>query len=165
MSAAALSCPKCGHPNDAKAGASAIPGLAQPTIPLASIAAPRVEFAEAVKIFFRKYADFRGRARRSEFWFAYLFTVIVGLPFSLLNTALEGPDEFGFFSFLQLAWNLAVLIPSLAVTSRRLHDTNTSFGYFWLILIPIVGWILVIVKLAEDSTPGENRFGESSKYS
>jgi uncharacterized membrane protein YhaH (DUF805 family) len=165
MSVAAVACPKCGHPNGSQTGNIAANYLTTPSgFPsTATNATPKMEFGVAVKTFFKKYADFKGRARRSEFWFAYLFTVIVALPLSILDSVAHGPDEFGFFTFVQLAWSLAILIPFLALSSRRLHDTNTSFGYFWLILIPLVGIILLIVKWAEDSTPGPNRFGESPK--
>ena len=152
MSVAAVACPKCGHPNGSQARTSSSSTSPSSFYASAMNATPKMEFGEAVKTFFRKYTDFKGRARRSEFWFAYLFTVIVSLPLSLLEISLS------------LVWSLAILIPSLAVSSRRLHDTNTSFGYFWLILIPLVGIILLIVKWATDSTPGANRFGESTKY-
>jgi uncharacterized membrane protein YhaH (DUF805 family) len=166
MSVAAIACPKCGHPNNSQAvnSASGASTTSSGFSAEAIKATPKIEFGQAVKTFFQKYADFKGRARRSEFWFAYLFTVIVALPLSILDAAANGPEEFGFLTFLQLAWNLAILIPFLAVSSRRLHDTNTSFGYFWLILIPLVGIILLIVKWAEDGTAGPNRFGPSTKY-
>ncbi len=163
MSAAAVACPKCGQPNGSLSASKTSPltrGLQGPAL---STVRAQTSFGDAIKLFFGKYADFTGRARRSEYWFAYLFTIIVGFPLSFLSTSIDG-ESFGFFSFLSLAWSLAVLIPSLAIVSRRLHDADTSFRYFFIFLIPFVGIILLIIKLAKDGTPGTNRFGESNKY-
>ena len=170
MSAAAVACPKCGHPSgnrNSTMPAKSFRGLQGPV--LTNISA-KTSFGDAIKLCFNKYADFSGRARRSEFWFAYLFLYLTGLPFYVLALTVDGfgvigASQFGFFSFLYLAWALAIFIPWLAMTSRRLHDADASFGYYFMVLIPLVGTILLLVKWAEDGTPGANRFGESNKYS
>lgn len=164
MSAAALACPKCGHPSGVQNAGSPLPSFRGIQGPVLTNVAEKTSFGDAIKLFFKKYADFSGRARRSEYWFAYLFTVLIGLPLSVLAQAIDGAEEFGFFSFISFAWGLAIFIPGLAIVSRRLHDADTSFGYFFMVLIPLVGPILLIIKLAEDGTPGANRFGESNKY-
>jgi uncharacterized membrane protein YhaH (DUF805 family) len=107
-----------------------------------------MDFKQAVLRCVRdKYADFSGRASRSEFWWFALACVAVGLVFNLLGLELIGA----------LA-NLALLIPSLAVGSRRLHDIGKS-GWFQLIwLIPLVGWILLIYWLVQPSGAA-NEFG------
>lgn len=166
MSAAAVACPECGHPNQSSMASAVAPSAAPRGLqgPLLSTAAPAVPFGEAIASFFRNYATFSGRARRSEFWFAQLFLGIVGLPINLLDAIVNPDGDFGAFTLLGLLWSLAVFIPTLAIASRRLHDADTSFGYYFMILIPLVGVILLIVKLAEDGTPGLNRFGPSTKY-
>ena len=104
----------------------------------------------------KKYVEFSGRARRQEYWMFVLFNVIVSLAVGLVAGLLRVPT-------LGSIYSLAVLLPGLAVTARRLHDTNRS-GWMQLIsLIPIVGWIIVLVFLCQDSTPGDNRFGPNPK--
>ena len=166
MSSASQGCPDCGHPN------RSFPGIAIPVTEAApgyvshrmSVASPTMSFGEAIKSFFANYAVFSGRARRSEYWLATLFVTIISLPLSFLDMIVSPGDEVGVFTVLGFLWSLATFIPSLAIASRRLHDTDTSFGYVFMILIPLIGAILLIVKLAEDGTRGANRFGESTKY-
>jgi uncharacterized membrane protein YhaH (DUF805 family) len=102
-------------------------------------------FAESVRTCFSKYVDFNGVASRSEFWWFILFTCIVGLVLSIIDTALgTTPVLYGLFA-------LAVLLPYLAVGVRRLHDTGRS-GWWWLIvLIPLIGTIVLIVFWAQPS--------------
>jgi len=91
-------------------------------------------FGEAIRVCFSKYADFGGRARRSEYWYFYLFCFLVGLVASVLDRIVAGAASAPGFRPISLILNLALLLPSLAVTVRRLHDTNRSG---WLLL----GWI------------------------
>lgn len=96
-------------------------------------------FVDSIRICFTKYADFGGRASRPEFWWWTLFTFVASLALEVIS------DD------LSLAFMLATLIPYCAVTSRRLHDTDRS-GWLQLIaLIPIVGWILLVVWCAQES--------------
>ena len=108
-----------------------------------------MDFKQAVLRCVRdKYADFNGRAGRSEFWWFALACVLVGLVFSMLHLDIIG-----------MLVNLALLIPSLAVGTRRLHDIGKS-GWFQLIwLIPFIGWILLVYWLAQPST-GPNEYGQ-----
>lgn len=172
MSAVARACPDCGHPN------SVIPGPIERGVispagvsprgllgPILTVDSPKMTFGDAIKSYFANYAVFSGRARRSEYWFAALFLAIIGLPISLLDSITNPSGDIGFFTVVSLLFSLATFIPSLAIASRRLHDADTSFGYYFMFLIPLVGIILLIIKLAEDGTPGTNRFGESTKYS
>ncbi|WP_297831036.1 DUF805 domain-containing protein [uncultured Rikenella sp.] len=105
---------------------------------------------ECYKLFWTNYANFAGRARRSEFWWPTLFNCI--LAAILRYIPVVGP-----------LFALAVLVPNLAVASRRLHDTGRAFGWFFICLIPVVGTILYIIWQAQDSQPGENRFGANPK--
>jgi uncharacterized membrane protein YhaH (DUF805 family) len=108
-----------------------------------------MDFKQAVLRCVRdKYADFNGRAGRSEFWWFALACLVVGLVFSIL-----GLDMIG------MLVNLALLVPSLAVGSRRLHDIGKS-GWFQLIwLIPFIGWAIMIYFLVQPSV-GPNEYGE-----
>ena len=121
-----------------------------------------MKFDEAIKSLFNNYAKFSGRARRSEFWFGYLFIVLTYIGASVIDSILFGTsfDEIGLF---YVAAVLGTFIPFLAVTWRRLHDIGKSGGYFFIILIPIVGVILLIVWLATDSQPAKNQYGPKVK--
>ena len=98
---------------------------------------------DAVASAFRQYATFRGRARRSEFWWFVLFTVVVGIVTSTLDTALFGTrsDDTGPLNAIA---SLALLVPTLALGWRRMHDTDRHGAKYLIGLIPVVGWILVI---------------------
>jgi uncharacterized membrane protein YhaH (DUF805 family) len=121
-----------------------------------------MSFSDAIKSFFANYANFSGRARRSEYWFASLFAFIVNLPLVVLSSIAD-QGQVGIFTLMQLGWTVAIIVPSLAVASRRLHDTGKSFGYYFLILIPLVGAILVLIELLKDSAPGPNKYGNPVK--
>jgi uncharacterized membrane protein YhaH (DUF805 family) len=103
-------------------------------------------FVESIKTCFSKYADFEGRASRPEFWWWVLFVVV-------------GSGVIGFVShMLSGLFSLAVLLPGIAVTARRLHDTDRS-GWLQLIgLIPLIGWIILIVWCVQEAKE-PNRFG------
>jgi len=125
-----------------------------------------MSFGAAIASFFTKYATFSGRARRSEFWFVVLFTTLVSVAISIVApgtvTEING-FEVQQQSMLSNLWSLATLIPSLALTWRRLHDVNKSGNYFFFILIPIVGAILLFIQLVKDSAHGANAYGEPVK--
>jgi uncharacterized membrane protein YhaH (DUF805 family) len=105
-------------------------------------------FGESIATCFRKYANFKGRAGRSEFWWFILFTFLAQGAASILSDKLAA------------VVSLAVLVPTLAVGWRRAHDINKS-GWWQLVgLIPIIGWLLVIYWFAQPGEPGDNRFGE-----
>ena len=114
-----------------------------------------MSFTEAIKTCFKKYATFTGRARRSEYWFWALFAGIIGG----IAAAIEGSDGYG----LSTVVSLVFLIPNLAVGVRRMHDVGKSGWYLLMSLIPIVGWIFVLVKCCTDSEPGTNMYGENPK--
>jgi uncharacterized membrane protein YhaH (DUF805 family) len=118
-----------------------------------------MKFDEAIKSFFNNYATFSGRARRSEYWFAFLFVFLALLAAQIVDLILFGTD-IGLFYVVTL---LGTFIPSLAVLWRRLHDIGKSGGFFFIALIPIVGAILLIVWLATDSQPAKNQYGPKVK--
>ena len=125
-------------------------------------------FSETIKNNFSKYATFSGRAPRSEFWWWALFTFIANLilgaiDMALFGTTVIGPEGFSAqtnFSPLAGIFSLVVLLPSLAVAVRRLHDTDRTGWWWFIILIPLVGIIVLIVFWATEGTRGPNRYGE-----
>jgi uncharacterized membrane protein YhaH (DUF805 family) len=121
-----------------------------------------MEFRIAVGSFFSKYATFSGRSRRSEFWWVQLFLVLTAIFTSILDAALFGVElgEFGLFGIVS---TLGFLVPSLAVTWRRLHDIGKSGAFFFLALIPLVGIVILIVWLVRDSESEDNAFGPNPK--
>lgn len=111
----------------------------------------------------RQYAVFKGRARRKEYWFFNLFNVIVSLTLTVVDyqTGSLYP-ELG-IGLLSGIYSLAVLIPSLAVTVRRLHDTDRSGWWILIGLIPVIGAIVLLVFMLLDSKPGDNQYGPNPK--
>ena len=120
-------------------------------------------FVEAIKSVFSKYAVFSGRSRRSEYWFFFLFNSIVGIVFTLLNNIVSGGSETGIFYIIYYLYCLAVLVPGLAVSWRRLHDIGKAGSFWFLVLIPVVGAIILLVWMCRDSQPEENAYGPSPK--
>jgi uncharacterized membrane protein YhaH (DUF805 family) len=123
-------------------------------------------FGQAIQSYFKNYVNFKGRARRSEFWYAALFTALVSVAISIIapgHREMMGDVSVDQNSTLSNLWSLATFLPTLAITWRRLHDVNKSGGWFFFVLLPIVGWILLLIQLVKDSQPGANQFGESVK--
>lgn len=116
-------------------------------------------FSEAVASVFKNYANFKGRARRSEYWFFVLFNMIA----SGLLTGISTASENRVFLILSGIYSLAVIIPTLAVIWRRLHDIGKSGASYFVALIPLVGAIILLVWLCKDSQPGDNQYGPSPK--
>lgn len=164
-----------GHGYDGLAYGGAPRGAASPddlSLPLYG-----ATFGQAVKRFFKNYAKFSGRASRSEYWFAYLFTIIIGIIPYILGIAggtissLSAPADsynatppagatalMATAGILLLVALLATIVPTLAITWRRLHDANLAGPSYFLNFIPFVGWIIVIVLLVMESKPEGQRF-------
>ncbi|MCX6702562.1 MAG: DUF805 domain-containing protein [Candidatus Wolfebacteria bacterium] len=124
---------------------------------------------------FKKYAVFSGRAQRAEYWYFVLFNIVVTVAISaisaiigfvasnMLGLAIGGLID-SFIKFVvTLLYCLAVFIPGLAVAVRRLHDVGKNGWMLLIALIPIIGAIWLIVLLATDSNPGENKYGPNPK--
>lgn len=122
-----------------------------------------MSFKQAVANAFHNYATFSGRARRSEYWYFVLFNIIVMFVFSFLETITGGRGVGNLFELLKGLYSLAVIIPGLALCWRRLHDIGRSGGHYFIILIPIVGFILLIYWFCQDSQPGTNMYGANPK--
>ena len=109
------------------------------------------------------YAVFGGRARRKEYWFFVLFNIIVAVVLALVDMLLgtfSSSSNIGLFSGI---YSLAVVIPTLAVAIRRLHDTDRSGWWILISFVPLIGSIVLLVFYVMDSTPGQNRFGPNPK--
>jgi len=104
-----------------------------------------MNFGDAIRTCFSKYATFDGRASRSEFWWWLLFTVLASAGASILSDKLSA------------LFSLAVLLPSLAVGARRLHDTDRSAWFLLLWCIPFIGWLVLLVWAVQEGKE-PNRF-------
>jgi uncharacterized membrane protein YhaH (DUF805 family) len=111
----------------------------------------------------KKYAVFSGRARRSEYWFFALFNaialIIAAILDNVVGTAFDGIG----YGIFYLVYSLAVLVPALALCVRRLHDTDRSGYWIFLVLVPLVGPIVLLVFTLQDSQSGENQYGTNPK--
>ncbi len=121
-----------------------------------------MSFQDSVRtVLTQKFATFDGRARRSEFWWFALFTTIVQVIASIIDRAILGADsQVGVVA--GIAW-LALIVPSLAVGARRLHDTGRSGWWQLLSLIPLVGTIILIIWWAKDGDTAPNPHGNTPK--
>ncbi|GAB2927363.1 hypothetical protein GCM10027047_25150 [Rhodococcus aerolatus] len=115
-----------------------------------------MSFADAVRSCLTQYAGFSGRARRSEFWFFYLFTFLVGVVAGIIDSILGTGSIVGGIAAL------ALVVPSLAAGARRLHDTGRTGWWQLISLVPILGFIVLIVFWVQDSQPA-NQHGPSPK--
>jgi uncharacterized membrane protein YhaH (DUF805 family) len=104
-----------------------------------------------------KYAVFEGRARREEYWMFFLFNIIISFLVGFIDVLLGGE---GVIATLYL---VGVLLPTLAVTVRRLHDTGRSGWWLLISLIPLIGGIVLLVFYVQDSEKGRNSFGPNPK--
>ena len=102
-------------------------------------------FGESISTCFSKYATFGGRATRSEYWWWFLFVLLASIATGLINETLGS------------LFSLAVFLPGLAVYVRRLHDTDHSGWFILLALIPVIGWIILLVWLVQEGKE-PNRF-------
>jgi uncharacterized membrane protein YhaH (DUF805 family) len=107
-------------------------------------------FIESVQTCFRKYATFEGTAPRSEYWWFFLFNIIVSIAIAAISTKLS------------YAYSVAALLPGIAVTTRRLHDTDRSGWWQLISFVPLVGVIVMLVFVCQDSRP--NRYGATPAY-
>ena len=111
----------------------------------------------------KKYAVFSGRARRAEYWYFVLFNLIIVIVLSLIDTFLGTFNVMRGVGLLSGIYGLAVLIPSLAVTVRRLHDIDRTGWWILINLVPLIGTIVLLVFALTPGTPGSNRYGPDPK--
>lgn len=111
----------------------------------------------------RKYAVFSGRSRRMEYWMFFLFVVLISVGLAIIDVLAGTYSDAAGIGLLQGLFMLVMLIPNLAVTARRLHDTGKSGWLQLLFIIPLVGFILWIIWMVTDSDGGMNKYGPSPK--
>lgn len=115
----------------------------------------------------KKYATFTGRATRSEYWYFVLiysitYTILMGIDFAIGTFSKQLMENGSFLGFLSTAYSLSLFLPSLAVTVRRLHDINKSAWWILLILVPIIGFIMLVIYLCTNSKE-DNKYGINPK--
>jgi uncharacterized membrane protein YhaH (DUF805 family) len=116
-------------------------------------------YLEALK----KYAVFGGRSRRKEYWYFVLFNIIVGIVLGVIDVVLGTFSYSSNIGLLSGIYSLAILIPSLAVTVRRLHDIDRTGWWILIGLVPLIGGIVLLVFALLDGTPGYNQYGPNPK--
>jgi uncharacterized membrane protein YhaH (DUF805 family) len=119
-----------------------------------------MNFLEAVKSYFVRWNDFKGRSSRSEYWWAILFTNIVNIVLNVLLPNLEPGDSTGLFllALLKLGILLFMLVAILSLVARRLHDVNKS-GWWYLLIFTIIGFIPILYWFVQKGDEADNRFG------
>jgi uncharacterized membrane protein YhaH (DUF805 family) len=111
----------------------------------------------------KKYAVFDGRARRKEYWMFFLITVVITAVLILIDILIGTFSPQLGVGLLAGIYSLAVLIPTIAVTVRRLHDTGRSGWWILLGLIPFIGGIILLIFMLLDSQPSANQYGPNPK--
>ena len=106
----------------------------------------------------KQYADFNGRARRSEYWYFTLFNILISFAIGFISALIGLPS-------LGALYSLAVLIPGIAVAVRRMHDVGKSGWILLVALIPIIGSIYIVILAVTDGDAGDNKYGPNPKES
>lgn len=101
----------------------------------------------------KKYAEFKGRARRKEYWYFFLFNFLIYVCLAVLAAFVK------FLIVLYVLYGLAVLIPGLAVSVRRLHDGGKSGFWFFIVLVPFLGALVLLYFMVQPSQPQANEYG------
>ncbi|MEG0779292.1 MAG: DUF805 domain-containing protein [Oscillospiraceae bacterium] len=111
---------------------------------------------------FKNYFNFKGRARRKEYWMFILCNMVVGTLMAILDSAtgFRIGENLGVFTSI---YGLLIWFPSLALGFRRLHDIDKSAWWFLISLLPVVGWIWLLIYYVQEGTPGSNRYGDDPK--
>ena len=113
----------------------------------------------------KKYAVFGGRSRRKEYWYFVLFSLIVSLVLSAVDALLGTLSSYTNVGLLGGIYGLAIIIPTIAVSVRRLHDIDRTGWWVLISLVPVIGTIVLLVFAVLEGTPGQNRFGPNPKAS
>jgi len=154
-----MKCSTCGNDNEENAQFCGGCGAALGVSPITS-STPQVivDFPEAVKLGFQRYIDFSGRSSRAEYWWFTLFIVLVAVIVTAVDTVVLGTDlrDIG---LLSTVWDLATLIPSLAIGVRRLHDIDKSGWWILLWFVLVIGWIVLLVWAIKRGDRGPNKYG------
>lgn len=147
----AATCPHCGAQQILSTPAAA------------NVAGDEVQAFDWYVAVLRNYAGFSGRARRKEYWFFLLFNILISMGLSLVDRFTGNSGISSGMGFLSGLYALGTFIPGIAVTMRRLHDTNRSGWWMLISLIPVIGIIVLLVFLASEGQKTENRYGAPVK--
>ena len=109
---------------------------------------------------FTRYAQFSGRSRRKEFWLFYLLITIATVVLTVIDISIGTFDDISGFGLLSSIFSLAIIVPSISVGVRRLHDTDRSGWWLLLGFIPLLGTIVLVVFWCQRGTEGSNNFGD-----
>ena len=123
---------------------------------------------EAVRSFFKRYTDFQGRSRRAEYWWPMLFFILVYLALIAVITVASALGSIGEIiamigGLAYLVFALGVIIPSIAVIVRRLHDLDKSGWWYFIALVPLIGGLLLLYWFCQPGTNGSNTYGDDPK--
>ena len=160
-----MKCPTCGNDNTSDAqfcgGCGVSLSASTPTdVGIDAAELPMVDFGTAVKLGFQRYVDFSGRSTRAEYWWWGLFAVVVGSALIIADTLTGNSFTFGRLGgLLETPFTLATIIPSLALSVRRLHDINRTGWWLLLWFVLVIGWIVLIVWATERGDKGPNKYG------
>ncbi len=128
-----------------------------------------MNFGDSVRTCLSKFVTWQGRASRSEYWWWMLFHVgclivasiidrVLGTSFSFTNP-ISGEQQSLGYGYVYVLAALALFLPSLSALVRRLHDTNRSGWWYWIVLVPLIGAILLLVWFCSRGTAGDNDYG------
>ena len=116
-----------------------------------------------IAVLTKKYAEFSGRARRAEYWYFVLFYLLIYIGVTIIDRILGTYSSTAGVGLLQTLFSLSVLIPSIAVGIRRLHDTDRSGWWLLIAFIPLIGAIVLLIFTVQEGTSGDNQYGPDPK--
>ncbi|HDM8195234.1 DUF805 domain-containing protein [Vibrio harveyi] len=110
------------------------------------------------------YSNFSGRARRQEYWYFTLVNVLVNLVMGIIDRVIGSVMQMDNFGFFGVIYALFIMIPSIAVTVRRLHDSGRTGWWALIAFVPIIGVLVLLYFLIQDSEEGSNQYGANPKH-
>ena len=110
------------------------------------------------------YANYSGRARRQEYWYFTLVNVLVNLVMGIIDRVISSVMQMGNLGFFGVIYALFIMIPSIVVTVRRLHDSGRVGWWALIAFVPIIGILVLLYFLIQDSEEGSNQYGANPKY-
>ena len=116
-----------------------------------------------IEVLTKKYAEFSGRAQRAEYWYFILFYLLIYIGVTIIDRILGTYSSTAGVGLLQTLFSLGVLIPSIAVGVRRLHDTDRSGWWVLIAFVPLIGAIVLLIFTVQEGTAGDNQYGPNPK--